>query len=596
MANREEWLKNLQEMAKPMSKNEYAEKDIKQYKRMIERRKLYLKEECIALYVYAMSGICFRIMDKYEGKIYVETTLRAKSPKSSRDKQERFNKEVEEGKRKNPDLYDIVAGKVVLKIVNLDTKTLSLFSDEVKARYNDTRANTYLLASVINFYKRQEEMGGFYLEENNEGIKEMVDTQLTACRTSFENITKNISRYNEKIGHTEIWRPNLESYIEKTINELIVEEEKESRKQKYKAIKKFLIAEQTVPPEEQDEQEEYYKYLISVLCRLRKAEYLGCTKSYNRINKELYKQLSKFYKLIEKGKFSDNVELKDLTKLAKWSEELNLHLSDKLESMIMKEIMSEVMALVFVDPHNFKNSNFSVSFEQNEDQTIKIDSVIKPNGYVAQHGKIELVITEADGETKIEFEVQGKSAYRDHVAGKEAAGGDKRKELGKEKERPISILPKKMIQTTFNEPETTKLKECIVIEGFGNIDEMTDKQKERWTRNINFVTPNYVTIKPDRENNSVNIIIASMQDNVKHYFGEIYNRKKLDEIRKGLEIIKDKGLLPSQTATIKLTREQYKNFSRNGGLNQLVQKVYRTCQEYKSNLKEEKNIEDPLQQ
>ena len=148
-------------------------------------------------------------------------------------------------------------------------------------------------------------------------------------------------------------------------------------------IKRFLIGEQTMLPEERDEQEEYYKYLIAVLCRLRKAEYSKCTKSYEKINKELYKQLMKFYKKAKKEKFNDNIELKDLTKLAKWSEELNLHLSDKLESQIIEEIMAEAMSLEFINGSNLKNSNLSVSLEQNEDQTVKIDKKVKSNGYVS---------------------------------------------------------------------------------------------------------------------------------------------------------------------------------------------------------------------
>ena len=114
----EEFRKNIEAASHRFNgANEISKKDKEKHKKMVERTKVYLSPESITLDAYILAGLCFRINDRCNGNIEYEFTTRAKSPASTLKKQERFDKQVSDGKRSSSELYDIIASKFVIERV-----------------------------------------------------------------------------------------------------------------------------------------------------------------------------------------------------------------------------------------------------------------------------------------------------------------------------------------------------------------------------------------------------------------------------------------------------------------------------------------------
>ena len=592
MANkeREEWIQDIISISEKniSDKKDLSEKQDEQNRQMMERREVYLSPESIALDAYILGGICFRISDRCKDNVKFKIITRAKSKSSSLKKQERYNDLYSQGLRKNKKIHDFIASKLILREVGSDLSDLETFSNKVKTEYSARRNNTYLLASIIDFFEEQEKIGEFYPEFDREDKKAKKQMDLEVCQKTFKYIKNNVSKHNEKIGKSEVWRPNLEEYINQAIKELREEDIDEKVNNKYTTIRKFLIAEQTLLQDTKDYQEEYFKYLIALLYNLKKAEYKECENSYKRIDDALKTALLTFADLIENG-FNNNVTVEYLKDLARWSDELNEHLSDKLESQIIEELMDDSMSFEFIDP------NLSVYLKENQNRTVNIEKNIKANGYVSLHCDIMQIIEDA---IELNIELQGMTAYRNDVAtfgtasyGEKRLGANKfDKQAAKEKERPMHLMPKYEPGKKYTDKDGN-LKPIIVIEQIGNLHEMSPKEIKKWKKMVEDITPRYFSTEYNKEKDSVEFTFHSIFESSKKYYTEINNRVNRKAIREGFEIIDEKNLLDKNEKTIVLTREDYKNFFKNGGLEKLVGKIKAKYNDYK-----EQNVEQNMEQ
>lgn len=574
MANksREEWLEDIMVVSKQnmSDKDDFTDEQYDKYKRMIKRRSIYLSPESIALDAYIIGGICFRISDKCKDNVAYKLVTRAKSKYSSLKKQERFDEAHSIGLRDNSKINDLIASKLVLQETGHKIDDLENFSDRVKAEYDARRKNTYLLASIMNFYEEQEQIGEFYSENDRESKKEKQIMDLESCRKTFEYIQRKICKHNEKIGKVEVWRPNLEEDINQAIKELRQEKIDDKVDEKYTIIRRFLIAEQTIPQDVKDYQEEYFKYLIALLYNLKKAEYKECENSYNKIEDSLKTALLTFSDLIQNG-FNNNVTIDYLKELARLSEELSEHLNDKLESQMIEELMSDSMYFEFIDP------NLSVYLKENSNHIVNIEKHIKANGYVSLHCDIIETIEDV---VNLNIELQGMTGYRDDVAtfgtasyGEKRLGANKfDKQAALEKKRPIHYMPRYEQGKTYTDANGN-LKKVIIIEGFGRLHEMTDEQIGKWRKNVESITPRYFTAQYNKETDSVEFTFHSILESSKIYYTEINNRVDRKAIREGFEIIEAENLLDKNQKKINLTRQEYKDFIINGGLKKLVGKI-----------------------
>lgn len=599
---RKEWIQDIISISEQniSDKKDLSEKQDKQNRQMMERRNLYLSPESIALDAYILGGICFRISDRCKENVKFKIITRAKSKSSSLKKQERYNDLYSQGLRKNKKIHDFIASKLILREVGSDLSDVETFSNKVKTEYSARRNNTYLLASIINFFEEQEKIGEFYPEFDREDKKAKKQMDLEVCQKTFKYVKNNISKHNEKIGKSEVWRPNLEEYINQAIKELREEDIDEKVNNKYTTIKKFLTAEQTLLQDTKDYaeqtllqdtkdyQEEYFKYLIALLYNLKKAEYKECENSYKRIDDALKTSLLTFADLIENG-FNNNVTVDYLKDLARWSDELNERLSDKLESQIIEELMDDSMSFEFIDP------NLSVYLKENQNRTVSIEKNIKANGYVSLHCDIMQIIEDA---IELNIELQGMTAYRNDVAtfgtasyGEKRLGANKfDKQAAKEKERPMHLMPKYEPEKKYTDKDGN-LKPIIVIEQIGNLHKISEKDIKKWKKMVEDITPRYFSTEYNKETDSVEFTFHSIFESSKKYYTEINNRVNRKAIREGFEIIDKENLLDKNEKTIVLTREDYKNFFKNGGLEKLVGKIKAKYDDYK-----EKNMEQNTEQ
>lgn len=543
--------------------NEISEKDQEKHKKMVERTKVYLSPESITLDAYILAGLCFRINDRCNGNIGYEFTTRAKSPASTLKKQERFDKQVSDGKRKSSELYDIIASKLVIERVKEEEELLNTFSPETREKYYERKKNIDLMGSIINFFNNQADIGGFYSEYDKE---ETLQGKIEALKKSFnEDFGDNIHRYRNNVDIESIQRPDLETESIQIIRELRRENKDRKKDEAYKKIIKFLSAEQTSSKNIEDDQEEYYKYLIVLLGRMRRLEYKECENSYKEIDDALKLEVHTFSDLIEKG-FNDNVTLEYLEGLEKWCKKMNAQLSDKLQRQIISELMDDSMYL------EFPNQNLSVAMEEKPDHTINVEQKTKSNGYVSDHYTL---VQKIGKKLKIKWELQATTRHRAKVAsiGTASYGGG-RLENNAEKERPVKLMPRYEKNKKYTDTDGN-LKKCMVIEGYGRLDSMTEEQFAEWREKLESVTPRYFKTRYNPENDSVEFTFHSMYKNANIYFGETNNRKMRQKIDEGFEIIESEKLLDCTEHKITLTREQYRKFMEGDGLKKLVESIER---------------------
>ena len=580
--DRKEWLEQIEVASKSMSTNDnFSDEEKLENRDMIERRKLYLSPETISLDAYILAGLCFKIFDRCKGNVKFYFTTRAKSPESSLKKQERFNKQLDNGDRKDAKIYDFIASKFVIEMVGSDKSSLKTFSSEVKSLFDEREENIDLLASIIDFFNQQAEIGSFYSEYDN---KKTLSEKVNVLKNTFnEDFKQTVSKYRSEFKPS---RPNLETDILQIIQELRLENETDKVEQFYMKIRKFLIAEQTVPNDMRDDQEEYFKYLIVLLGSLRKLEYKECAGSYKDIEDSLKRTILTFSNLIDTG-FNDNVTLEYLEELEKWCKKLNSQLSDKLQSQMIEELMQDTMCLEFIEP------DLSVSMEENPINKGHVEKQCKSNGYVSLHCKIVQTI---EKKLKLFLELQGMTKYRSKVATYGSASyGEKR--MGKkasnekvraEKERPIYLMPEYREGLKYTDSDG-KLKREIVIRNMDKIETMTDDKLKKWKNDIERVTPRYFNTTFNPENDSVEFTFHSMYQNARMYFREINNRKKKHRIDEGFEIIKEHKLLDDNEHTITLSRSKYEQFLQENGLEKLIDEIIKKYYQYEQIVAQEEN-------
>lgn len=564
---------NMQENKEFPSLNTESKRNMPE--KLKTERKVYLSKESVALDAYILAGICFNINDRCNGHVKFKITTRGKSEDSTMRKKKRFEKEKEEGKRQDITLHDIIASKLVIRRVDEDDELLYAFSSKVGGLYQQRKEDLDLLGSIINFFNEQKEIGEFHSEyDREETLQEKLDSLDKAFNDDFGD---NIQRYRPGINIENIKRPDLENEIITILRELRQEENDSSLDEKYLRAMKFLIAERTAIERNKrinlneeitktDDQEEYYKYIIVLLKRMLDLEYPECKSSCREIKAELTNKILEFSHLIRGKAFNNNVTLEYLEDLEKWSKRLNAQMSDKLQNQIIEEIMESSTYLEFPD------QSLSVAMEEKEDHSINIDRKRKDNGYASNHYNLIKRIGE---NIKLILEIQAMTFYRSKVSsyGNAAYGtGREDPNIGEEKKRPLKLIPKYDENRDYKDKDNT-LKRRIIIEEFGNIENMTKEQFENWKERITAVTPKYFTTFYDEEEDKVKFVFHSMLENAKIYFSETNNRRQRKMIEEGFKIIENMGLLEGEEQCLEISREEYEKAMKNGKLSKLVKAV-----------------------